>query len=78
MPIPNLDENGLLPEGVHEATIEEVRELFGRFQRTDQRLALFSKLSRFLDELRSTGLITAVIVNGSFVTAKGRAVQTLT
>jgi len=27
MPIPALDANGLLPPGVHEASIEEVREL---------------------------------------------------
>jgi Family of unknown function (DUF6932) len=70
MSIPDLNENGLLPEGVHETSMEEVRQLFGRFQRTDQRPGLFSKLSRFLEEVRSTGLIAAVIVNGSFVTAK--------
>jgi hypothetical protein len=50
--------------------LEEVRERFGRFQRTDRRPALFARLSRFLDEARSTGLVVAVIVDGSFVTAK--------
>jgi hypothetical protein len=70
MSIPHLNENGLLPEGVHEASVEEVRELFGLFQRSDKRPGLFSKLSRFLQEARSTGLIAAIIINGSFVTAK--------
>jgi len=42
MPIPDLNEDGLLPEGIHEASLEEVRERFGRFQRTDRRPDLFS------------------------------------
>jgi len=71
MPIPELNENGFLPEGIHEASIEEVRERFGRFQRTDRRPALFTKLSTYLAEVRASGLVVAVILDGSFVTAKG-------
>jgi hypothetical protein len=70
MPIPQLNENGLLHEGIHEASLEEVRERFGRFQRTDRRPTLFSKLSAYLAEVRASGLVVAVIVDGSFVTAK--------
>ncbi len=70
MPIPDLNEDGLLPEGIHEASLEEVRERFGRFQRTDRRPDLFSKLCLFLAEVRASGLVEAVIVDGSFVTAK--------
>jgi hypothetical protein len=70
MPIPDLNENGFLPEGIHEASIEEVRERFGRFQRTDRRPALFTKLSAYLAEVRASGLAVAVILDGSFVTAK--------
>jgi hypothetical protein len=70
MPIPEMEESGYLPEGVHEATLEEVRERFGRFQRTDRRPALFAKLSLFVAETRASGLVEAVIVDGSFVTAK--------
>ncbi len=70
MPIPEMDEAGFLPEGIHEATMEEVRERFGRFQRTDRRPTLFAKLSTFLAEVRATGLVEAVILDGSFVTAK--------
>jgi hypothetical protein len=32
MPLPPLSANGLLPPGVHEATLVEVREEFGMFQ----------------------------------------------
>jgi len=70
MPIPELDANGFLPIGIHEAALEEVRERFGRFQTTDRRPALFTKLSVFLAEVRASGLVEAVIVDGSFVTAK--------
>jgi hypothetical protein len=70
MPIPEMDETGFLPEGVHEATLDEVRERFGRFQRTVRRPALFAKLSLFLAEVRACDLVEAVILDGSFVTAK--------
>ena len=70
MPIPEMDETGFLPEGVHEATLEEVRQRFGRFQRTDRRPALFATLSIFLAEVRASGFVEAVILDGSFVTAK--------
>ena len=69
MPIPRLDENGFLPEGVHETSLEEVRDLFG-FQRTDQRPSLFAKLVQFIAEVRSVRLVVFMIVDGSFVTAK--------
>ncbi len=70
MPIPELNENGFLPEGIHEASLEEIRERFGRFQRTDRRPALFTKFSLFMAEVRASGRIKTVIVDGSFVTAK--------
>jgi hypothetical protein len=70
MPIPELNESGLLPEGIHEASLEKVRERFGRFQRTDPRPDLFAKFYLFMSEVRAAGLIEAVIVDGSFVTAK--------
>ncbi|MHB1556452.1 MAG: DUF6932 family protein [Isosphaeraceae bacterium] len=70
MPISELNEHGFLPEGIHDASLDEIRERFGRFQRTDRRPELFSKLMVLLTEIRSTGLVKAVIVDGSFVTAK--------
>jgi predicted nucleotidyltransferase len=70
MPIPELNESGFLPEGIHAASLEEVRERFGRFQRSDRRPDLFTKFSIFMAEVRASGLIEAVIVDGSFVTNK--------
>jgi hypothetical protein len=62
-----LDDRKLLPPGVHDATLEEVEEYFGRFQRTDRRLILFQNLKAFLAELKRTGWACTVIIDGSFV-----------
>lgn len=70
MPIPQLDDDGFLPIGVHEATIDEIREQFGSFQRTDRRQNLFRQFDEFIGEVRLSNLIDSVIVDGSFVTAK--------
>jgi hypothetical protein len=65
--LPQLDDQGLLPPGVHDLTIEQIEELFGRFQRSDRRPRLFRKLREYVEELRFSGWQVQVIVNGSFV-----------
>ena len=70
MPIPNFDEKGLLPPGIHDCSLDEIRERFGTYQGTDRRVELYAKLQAFLEEVRSTRLVVAVIVDGSFVTSK--------
>ena len=70
MAIPDLDHDGFLPEGVHEATMEQIKEQFGRFQRTDRRMALFRKLEELINSVWKTGLVSSVIVNGSFATGE--------
>lgn len=61
------DERKLLPAGVHEATLEEVRELFGRFQKSDRRAKLFAKLDAYINEVKRATCGTSVIIDGSFV-----------
>ncbi len=70
MAIPVLTADGLLPEGVHDCTLDEIGERFGSFQRTDRRCRLFERLEDFLREARTSGLVVAVILDGSFVTDK--------
>ena len=70
MPIPALDERGMLPPGLHNCTLDEIRERFGRFQRTDRRPNLFENLEHFAGEARSAGIVAWLLVDGSFVTAK--------
>ena len=70
MPIPELDDRGLLPDGVHHCSLGEIRERFGRFQSTDRRCRLFEKLEAFAGEARSSGVVVWLVVDGSFVTGK--------
>jgi hypothetical protein len=68
MPIPDFVEN-VLPEGVHDCTLTEVEERFGRFQRSDRRMTLTERLKRYLDAARQSGIVKAVVINGSYTTA---------
>jgi hypothetical protein len=70
MPIPDLDSDGFLPEGIHDCSLDEIGARFGRFQVSDQRCRLFQKLREYISEARKIGLIAEFIVDGSFVTDK--------
>ena len=70
MPIPPLDPNGFLPIGIHDSTLDEIRHQFGAFSGSDRRVNLFSRLVQLVNELRRSGRFFAVIIDGSFVTAK--------
>jgi len=70
MAIPALNSNGLLPPGIHGATLEEIRLRFGSFQASDRRVQLFKRLEQLVVELRRSGRFAALVVDGSFVTAK--------
>ena len=70
MSIPALNQDGLLPEGIHDCTLEEIKARFGSFQATDQRQRLLARLESFLAEVRAAGLVRSVLVDGSFVTSK--------
>ena len=64
------DEQGFLPPGVHDCTMNEIKARFGSFQSTDRRPQLFAKLMAFHGEAKVAGIFRAIIVDGSFVTAK--------
>jgi hypothetical protein len=68
MPIPALNENGLLPEGIFDCTLSEARAQFGNFQDTEQRPRLFARLEELFQAMRRSGLFDFLIVDGSFVT----------
>lgn len=69
MPVPSLVTAGLLPVGIHDATLAEIEEAFGRAN--DTRIQLFHNLTAFCAELDVFGtLIKGIFVDGSFVTNK--------
>ena len=66
--IPQFTAHGLLPQGIHPATLEEVLNRFGGNDRREQLLAGLIEALRLL---RAAGC-RRVYINGSFVTAKER------
>lgn len=70
MPIPALTADGILPEGLHYATLSEVGQAFGQFQQTDQRPRVFQNLQSYHGALSAAAVARALIVDGSFITSK--------
>jgi hypothetical protein len=70
MAIPALNSDGLLPPGIHGTTLDEIRQRFGSFQDSDRRVRLFDRLEQLVMELGRSGRFAALVVDGSFVTAK--------
>jgi hypothetical protein len=63
--LPMMVEYNLLLPGIHDATLETVRERFGCFQHSDRRCKLFAKLMEYVVEAQRAGC--EIIVDGSFV-----------
>jgi hypothetical protein len=70
MPIPPFDEHGFLPAGIHDCTVEEIQARLAAFQGSDRRPQLWTRFKKFLSEATASGLVRAVLLDGSFVTAK--------
>ena len=68
MPLPPLNNEGELPEGVHQATMDEVLTQFGGS--TPQRQAITARLRRIYQLASATGKLTRLVIFGSYVTAK--------
>ena len=66
MTIPPFSDSGNLPEGVHDATWDEIIDRFGTNER---RRELLEGLRQALDSLRAAGCLRAYL-DGSFVTTK--------
>jgi hypothetical protein len=63
-----LNEQGCLPEGIHDCTMDEVATRFGVFQTSDRRPQVWVRFTEFMRELRICDFMEAVLVDGSFVT----------
>ena len=65
--LPELDEFGNLPPGIHRCSITELAARFG--QGSNEREVEMSELLKFIDAARARG-VRRLLVNGSFVTSK--------
>ncbi|MCA9228979.1 MAG: hypothetical protein KDA47_25355 [Planctomycetales bacterium] len=63
--IPELDDRGLLPPGLHPATLAELDRCFGH--QSDLRRIQVQSLTWMIDAARRAG-VQRIVVNGSFVT----------
>lgn len=70
MPIPQLNGDGVLPEGVHDCTLEEIAVAFCGERHSQRRRDLFVELERYVRQLREWGWVREIHVDGSFVTSK--------
>lgn len=68
MPLPQLNDAGKLPAGVHQATMDEVLAQFG--SGSAQRQAVTARLRRIYDLARATRKLERLILFGSYITAK--------
>ena len=64
--IPEFDENGNLPPGIHWATYEQFVERFGI---TERRLLMIQGLQLAMEQLKAAGCRT-IYIDGSFITNK--------
>ena len=67
--VPELND-GVLPIGLHLCTLEEVVAAFGQFRRSDRRIRLTEQLIRYIYDAQVSGVVAAIIIDGSYVTAK--------
>lgn len=63
-------QDGALPEGIHLCTLEEVKATFGQFRRSDRRPQLTERLMRYVQDAQNSGVVSAIVIDGSYVTAK--------
>lgn len=68
MSLPNLNDAGELPEGLHQATIDEVIAQFGRG--TSQREIMSARLRRIHQLAKDTNHLQRLIIFGSYITSK--------
>lgn len=62
--------DGVLPEGLHLCTLEEVEKAFRQFRRSDRRPELTERLIRYIQDARNSGVVSAIVIDGSYVTNK--------
>ncbi len=68
--LPDFTDDGLLPAGIHQATLAEFMERFAVFSRSDRRFQIVKQVERLIADAKRSGIVQSVFVAGSYVTAK--------
>jgi predicted nucleotidyltransferase len=68
--LPEFTGPGVLPPGIHRATLEEIEARYGKFQQSDRRVRLLAIVREFVQEVRVCRWVRRVLLAGSLVTSK--------
>lgn len=70
MSIPDFNSYGVLPIGIHEATLDEIEEKLCNIGNITIRKNLFNEFRKYTDEIKKHNVKYNLYVDGSFVTNK--------
>lgn len=70
MALPEFTPDGILPEGIHKATLEEIRERFCFYGDCERRQELFDSLCKYINAIKEHNVEFYVCIDGSYVTMK--------
>ncbi len=70
MPIPALNDDGLLPPGIYDCEMAEIQEQFASSKHSAMRRKLFVRLREYVQRAGRSEEVVELIVDGSFITAK--------
>ncbi|MBS4959104.1 MULTISPECIES: DUF6932 family protein [Clostridium] len=70
MGFPEFTPNGILPEGIHKANLEEIRERFCSYGDVERRELLFKSLYSYIQDVSKHKVNFYVCIDGSYVTQK--------
>jgi hypothetical protein len=76
--IPAFTEQGFLPPGIYQATLDEFKERFVIFQWSDRRLRLFVQLEKLLDQAARAGIVERIFSSQGVLSAPNQSQTTLT
>jgi Family of unknown function (DUF6932) len=68
--IPDVTDKGLLPPGIHVATLDEVAAAFCSIGNQSHRQLLWNSFLAYLEEVKSKGIVLSYYLDGSFATSR--------
>jgi len=69
LPVPELEEYGLLPPGIHECTIDEIKEKFC-YNSSTTRIPLWKNFIAFIEWVTKMNIFDIIYFDGSYTTDK--------
>ena len=71
MALPLFTADGVLPEGIHEATLDEIQKKCCSYGDIERRNSLFNTLQKYINDVKKHDVKFYICIDGSYVTQKG-------